>query len=272
MAHWVKNPPAKQEAQETRRFDPWLEKILWRRKMAPHSSVLAWRIPWTEEPGGSEESQRAERDSVTMHILGTSSPLPQGPSINSLRANFWKASLSQDTAIFWKIAILYLFFLQTRNIFPYLLKSYYSKHRRLWCSHCEWLPFTAHPVAGLCRTCRILCGSPESGNHTVMTRQDSKSCLSPFISGPSAIVIFSEHVLGAVLGLPCGAWALQFYARASLVVAHGLWHMPSCPVACGILVSWIRIEPLHCKLDSLPLGHQASPSQSIQNDPFKVRL
>ena len=22
------------------------------RGMAPHSSVLAWRIPWTEEPGG----------------------------------------------------------------------------------------------------------------------------------------------------------------------------------------------------------------------------
>ena len=22
------------------------------KEMAPHSSVLAWRIPWTEEPGG----------------------------------------------------------------------------------------------------------------------------------------------------------------------------------------------------------------------------
>ena len=25
---------------------PWMEKA-----MAPHSSTLAWRIPWTEEPG-----------------------------------------------------------------------------------------------------------------------------------------------------------------------------------------------------------------------------
>ena len=46
----VKNPPAKQEMQETRvpslgREDP-LEK-----EMATHSSTLAWRIPWTEEPG-----------------------------------------------------------------------------------------------------------------------------------------------------------------------------------------------------------------------------
>ena len=31
---------------------------------ATHSSVLAWRIPWTEEPGGlqSMESQRIRRD------------------------------------------------------------------------------------------------------------------------------------------------------------------------------------------------------------------
>ena len=27
--------------------DPLLEK-----EMATHSSILAWRIPWTEEPGG----------------------------------------------------------------------------------------------------------------------------------------------------------------------------------------------------------------------------
>ena len=36
--------------------------------MATHSSILAWRIPWTEEPGGSpwdcEESDRAERLSL----------------------------------------------------------------------------------------------------------------------------------------------------------------------------------------------------------------
>ena len=35
------------------------------KEMAPHSSILAWRIPWTEEPGGlqsmgSQESDRTE--------------------------------------------------------------------------------------------------------------------------------------------------------------------------------------------------------------------
>ena len=33
-------------------FNPWVGKIPWRREMAPHSSSLAWEIPWTEEPGG----------------------------------------------------------------------------------------------------------------------------------------------------------------------------------------------------------------------------
>ena len=33
-------------------------------EMGTHSSILAWRIPWTEEPGGLQSmgSQRAGRD------------------------------------------------------------------------------------------------------------------------------------------------------------------------------------------------------------------
>ena len=33
-------------------------------EMATHSSILAWRIPWTEEPGGLQSmgSQRLRRD------------------------------------------------------------------------------------------------------------------------------------------------------------------------------------------------------------------
>ena len=34
------------------------------KEMATHSSTLAWRIPWTEEPGGLQSmgSQRVEQD------------------------------------------------------------------------------------------------------------------------------------------------------------------------------------------------------------------
>ena len=32
------------------------------KEMATHSSILAWRIPWTEEPGKSMGSQRVRHD------------------------------------------------------------------------------------------------------------------------------------------------------------------------------------------------------------------
>ena len=37
--------------------------------MATHSSMLAWRIPWTEEPGGlqSKGSHRVRKDLVIEH-------------------------------------------------------------------------------------------------------------------------------------------------------------------------------------------------------------
>ena len=47
----VKNPPAMQETQEMQ-----VQSLGWEdpleKEMAPHSSILAWEIPWTEEPGG----------------------------------------------------------------------------------------------------------------------------------------------------------------------------------------------------------------------------
>ena len=49
IAQLVKNVPAMQETwvQSLGQEDP-MEK-----EMATHSSILAWRIPWTEEPGGA---------------------------------------------------------------------------------------------------------------------------------------------------------------------------------------------------------------------------
>ena len=53
----IKNPPAMQKGWE----DPLEE------GMATHSSILAWGIPWTEEPGGlwSIGSERVGHDLAT---------------------------------------------------------------------------------------------------------------------------------------------------------------------------------------------------------------
>ena len=39
--------------------------------MATHSSILAWRIPWTEEPGGLQSmgSQRVQHDSSNLAVV-----------------------------------------------------------------------------------------------------------------------------------------------------------------------------------------------------------
>ena len=34
------------------------------KEMAPHSSTLAWRIPWTEEPGGLQSTGCKESDTM----------------------------------------------------------------------------------------------------------------------------------------------------------------------------------------------------------------
>ena len=46
MAQTVKNPPAMPETQV--RFLGWEGPL--KKGMAIHSSILAWRIPWTEKP------------------------------------------------------------------------------------------------------------------------------------------------------------------------------------------------------------------------------
>ena len=43
-------------------FNPWVGKIPWRREWFPHFSIVAWRIPWTEEPGGLQSSGHEQKD------------------------------------------------------------------------------------------------------------------------------------------------------------------------------------------------------------------
>ena len=48
MAQLVKNPPAVWETQ----VQSLGQEVPLEKEMATHSSSLAWKIPWTEEPGG----------------------------------------------------------------------------------------------------------------------------------------------------------------------------------------------------------------------------
>ena len=65
VAQSVKNLPAVQET--------WVRSLGWEdpleEGMATHSSTLAWRIPWTEEPGGLQSmgSQRVGHEWGAVH-------------------------------------------------------------------------------------------------------------------------------------------------------------------------------------------------------------
>ena len=54
----VKNPPAMQETQI--QFLGWEDPL--KKEMAIHSSILAWEIPWTEEPGRLQSMGLQESD------------------------------------------------------------------------------------------------------------------------------------------------------------------------------------------------------------------
>ena len=62
-AQMVKNLPAMQETQVC--YLDWEDPL--KKEIATHYSILAWRTPWTEEPGGlqSTRSQRVTHDWAT---------------------------------------------------------------------------------------------------------------------------------------------------------------------------------------------------------------
>ena len=70
MAYLVKNLPAMEETQET-----WIQSLGWKdpleEEMSIHPSILAWRIPWTEELGGLQSTglQRVGHDWANIHLL-----------------------------------------------------------------------------------------------------------------------------------------------------------------------------------------------------------
>ena len=72
VAQMVKNLPAM--------WETWVQSLGWgdplEKGMATHSSILAWRIPWTEEPGGLQSVglQRVRHDWATNTPLYLNSP------------------------------------------------------------------------------------------------------------------------------------------------------------------------------------------------------
>ena len=82
VAQMVKNSPAMQETQV--RFLGWEDAL--HKEMTTPSSVLAWRIPWIEKPGGLQSMGCKELDTTEQLTL-----LPPGqcPHSHSCMSSAW---------------------------------------------------------------------------------------------------------------------------------------------------------------------------------------
>ena len=83
VAQTIKNSPAM--------WETWVWSLTWEdpleKEMATHSSILVWRIPWTEEPGGLQSmgSRRVGHNWATSLSLFNSEVLR-----NCVTQRFWK--------------------------------------------------------------------------------------------------------------------------------------------------------------------------------------
>ena len=99
IAQLVKNLPAVQET--------WVQFLGWEdppeKEMATHSSTLAWKIPWTEEPGGLQSMGLLESDmterlhchfSLSCFGEGNGNPLQCSCLENPRDGGAWWAAIS----------------------------------------------------------------------------------------------------------------------------------------------------------------------------------
>ena len=113
---------SKESACQCRRpgFDPWGQEDALEKEMAAHSSILAWRIPWTEEPGGLQ-SMGLQRDTTEhtfiqdTHLIASvtqswpESPGRAGAPAPSISGHSGKAHtpddlcISSGAIIFWTV-------------------------------------------------------------------------------------------------------------------------------------------------------------------------
>ena len=103
--------------------------ILMEKAMAPHSSTLAWKIPWMEEPGGPQSKglQRVGHDWVTSLHFTWNVPL--------VSLIFLKRSLVFSILLFSSISLHWS-----------LRKAFWSLVSILWNSAFKWVYLSFYPL------------------------------------------------------------------------------------------------------------------------------
>ena len=106
----------KHRVQSLGREDP-LEK-----GMATHSSILAWTIPWTEEPGGLQSWGRTELDTTERLTLSLSASISSSSvSRSQMQTTGWLALLFDLQFVLWSQKHLRLFGETSASTQPFLV-------------------------------------------------------------------------------------------------------------------------------------------------------
>ena len=67
------------------------------KEMATHSSILAWRIPWTEEPGGPQSTEEPDTtEHSTAAVLGRFPGCAGSPLLRASFLRSWRAEIALD--------------------------------------------------------------------------------------------------------------------------------------------------------------------------------
>ena len=79
--------------------ETWVQSLGWEdpleKETATHSSILAWRIPWKEEPGGLQSSGRKESD-TTERLHFHFDPVITGPFFQAGSVQFSRSVVSDS--------------------------------------------------------------------------------------------------------------------------------------------------------------------------------
>ena len=90
--------------------------------MATHSSILAWTIPWTEEPGGLQSWGRTELDTTERLTLSLSASISSSSvSRSQMQTTGWLALLFDLQFVLWSQKHLRLFGETSASTQPFLV-------------------------------------------------------------------------------------------------------------------------------------------------------
>ena len=122
----VKNPPANAgDAREASSIPEWGRYL--EEEMATHSSILVWKIPWTEEPGGLQSMGLQSPDMAELLTFGLPWWLSQlGICLQCRKSGFspWVEKILWGRE--WQPTPLFLpgeFFVEQKNLVGYSLRG-----------------------------------------------------------------------------------------------------------------------------------------------------